>query len=185
MKNKKKKIFELFSIPLLIWSSAFSQPTSNFPLLILHLLVYIRCLLKREVHKWSGKWEVGSRTSYLLLHTSYFWLHAFRQYFSLYRTVSKRIGEGRERWHTREKMSKRPQPAPPTSAVGPCSTIFRISRTPGTENISNTISPRSIFSSSHFQLPNAHFFLIPHSLLLIPSPNYHFLLNRSGIKIRK
>ena len=52
-----------------------------------------------------------------------------RQYFSLYRAVSQREGERKEKWYTREKMSKQPPPAPTASAVGPCPTLIQISRT--------------------------------------------------------
>ena len=45
---------------------------------------------------------------------------SLRQYFSLYRTVSQRYGD-------REKCPNTPHAA---SAVGPCPTIIRISRTP-------------------------------------------------------
>ena len=51
-----------------------------------------------------------------------------RQYFSLYRAVSER--EGEEKRQRRVKMSKQPQPAPTASVVGPCPTLFQISRTP-------------------------------------------------------
>ena len=44
--------------------------------------------------------------------------------------VSQRKGERRENWWMREKMSKQSPPAPTASAVGPCTTIFQISRTP-------------------------------------------------------
>ena len=45
-----------------------------------------------------------------------------RQYFSLYRAVSRREGERGEKGQMRVKMSKQPPPAPTASAVGPCPT---------------------------------------------------------------
>ena len=53
-----------------------------------------------------------------------------RQHFSLYRAVSQRKEERKEKRQTREKMSKQPPPAPTESAVGPCPTIIKISGTP-------------------------------------------------------
>ena len=53
-----------------------------------------------------------------------------RQYFSLYLAVSQREGERKEKWQTREKMSKQLPPAPTASAVSPCPTLIQISRTP-------------------------------------------------------
>ena len=53
-----------------------------------------------------------------------------RQYFSLYRAVSQREGERKEKRQMREKMSKQPPPAPTASAIGPCPTIIQTSRTP-------------------------------------------------------
>ena len=53
-----------------------------------------------------------------------------RQYFSLYRADSQREGERKEVIDEIKKMAKQPPPAPTTSAIGPCSTIIQISRTP-------------------------------------------------------
>ena len=53
-----------------------------------------------------------------------------RQYVSLYRAVSQREGERKEKRQTRKKMSKQPTPAHTASAVGPCPTLIQISRTP-------------------------------------------------------
>ena len=53
-----------------------------------------------------------------------------RQYFSLYRAVSQREGERKEKRYMREKMSKQPQPAPTASGIGPCPAIIHTSRTP-------------------------------------------------------
>ena len=49
-----------------------------------------------------------------------------RQYFSLYRAVSRREGERGEKGQMRVKMSKQPPPAPTASAVGPCPTEIQI-----------------------------------------------------------
>ena len=60
----------------------------------------------------------------------YFGLNGpLRQYFSLYRAVSQRERERKEKWETRENLSKQPPPAPTASAVGPCPTIIQIRRT--------------------------------------------------------
>ena len=53
-----------------------------------------------------------------------------RQYFRLYRAVSQREGERKEKWQTREKMSKLPPPAPAASAKRHCPTIIQFRRTP-------------------------------------------------------
>ena len=53
-----------------------------------------------------------------------------RLYFSLYRAFSQREGERREKRQRRVKMFKQPLPASTASAVGPCPTLNRISRTP-------------------------------------------------------
>ena len=69
---------------------------------------------------WISRWLVGCVGLNGLL----------RQYFSLYRTVSQRKGERKEKWQTREKMSKQPTSAPTASVVGPCPTIIQINRMP-------------------------------------------------------
>ena len=53
-----------------------------------------------------------------------------RQYFSLYRAVSKREGERGEKIDE-SKMSKPPPPAPIASAIGPCPTVIKIVGRPG------------------------------------------------------
>ena len=45
-------------------------------------------------------------------------------------TICQIEEERREKWKTREKMSKQPQPAPIRIAICPCSTIIQISKTP-------------------------------------------------------
>ena len=55
-----------------------------------------------------------------------------RQYFSLYRVVSQREGERKEKGQMRVKMSKQPPPALTASAVGPCPTLIHTSRMPRT-----------------------------------------------------
>ena len=47
-----------------------------------------------------------------------------RQYFSLYRAVSRREGERGEKGQMRVKMSKQPPSAPTASAVGPCPALL-------------------------------------------------------------
>ena len=70
-----------------------------------------------------------------------------RQYFSLYRAVSQREGERKEKRQMREKMSKQPPPAPTASAIGPCPTIIQTSRTPRhwkfTQHLRSTRPPPS------------------------------------------
>ena len=79
--------------------------------------------------------------------TTVCWLVGFgfngplRQYFSLYRAVSQREGERKEKRYTRLKMSKQPQPAPTANAVGPCPTVIQIVRRPGTGSLPSTIAP--------------------------------------------
>ena len=78
---------------------------------------------------------------YLLIRTGSvrFWLVVLGlngpliQYFSLFRAVSQREGERKEKRETRreKKMSKQPPSAHTASTVGPCPTIIQISRTPG------------------------------------------------------
>ena len=54
-----------------------------------------------------------------------------RQYFSLYRAVSQREGERKEKKDRSEKKCpNKPPPAPTASATGPCPTIIQTSRTP-------------------------------------------------------
>ena len=64
-----------------------------------------------------------------------------RQYFSLYRAVSRREGERGEKGQMRVKMSKQPPPAPTASAVGPCPTEIQIVGRPGTGSLPSTIAP--------------------------------------------
>ena len=52
-----------------------------------------------------------------------------RQYFSLYRVVSQREGERRERIDESKNVQTTP-PAPTTRAVGPCPTLIQTSKTP-------------------------------------------------------
>ena len=52
-----------------------------------------------------------------------------KQYFSLYRAVSQRVRNKREKIDERKKMSKQTPPAPTASAIDPCPTIIQISRT--------------------------------------------------------
>ena len=49
--------------------------------------------------------------------------------FILYRTISQREGERKEKWWTREKGQTIP-PSPNASEVGPCPAIIQIRRTP-------------------------------------------------------
>ena len=63
-----------------------------------------------------------------------------KQYFSLYRAVSKREGEKGEKEQMRVKMSKQPPPAPTASAVGPCPTVIPIVGRPGTGSLPSTIT---------------------------------------------
>ena len=64
-----------------------------------------------------------------------------RQYFSLYRTVSKREGERGEKGQMRVKMSKQPPTAPTASETGPCPTVIQIVGRPGTGSLPSTIAP--------------------------------------------
>ena len=64
-----------------------------------------------------------------------------RQYLSLYQAVSQREGEREEKGIDESKMSKRPPPAPTTSAVGPCPTVIQIVGRPGTGSLPSTIAP--------------------------------------------
>ena len=64
-----------------------------------------------------------------------------RQYFSLYRAVSQRVGERGEKEQMRVKMSKQPPPAHTASAVGPCPTVIQIVGRPGTGSLPSTIEP--------------------------------------------
>ena len=82
-----------------------------------------------------------------------------RQYFSLYRAVSQREGERKEKWQMREKMSKHPTPSPTASAIGPRPTIIQISRTPRhwkfTQHLRTTRPPHLVSyrpSNSHCNL---------------------------------
>ena len=63
-----------------------------------------------------------------------------RQYFSLYRAVSQREGERREKTEE-SKNSEQPPPAPTTSAIGPCPTMIRIAGRPGTGSLLRTSAP--------------------------------------------
>ena len=63
-----------------------------------------------------------------------------RQYFSLYRAISQREAERRERIDE-SKMSKPPPPAPTTSAIGPCPTVIKTVGRPGTGSLPSTIAP--------------------------------------------
>ena len=63
-----------------------------------------------------------------------------RQYFSLYRAVSKGEGERRERIDESKNVQTTP-PAPTASAVGPCPTVIKIVGRPGTGNLPSTIAP--------------------------------------------
>ena len=70
-----------------------------------------------------------------------FWFNGpLTQYFSLYRVVSQREGERRERIDE-SNMSKPPPPAPTASAVGPCPTVIQIVGRPGTGSLPSTIAP--------------------------------------------
>ena len=62
-----------------------------------------------------------------------------RQYFSLYRAVSQREGERKEK--RRVKMSKQSLPSPTASATDPCPTIIQIVGRPGTEGLPSTFAP--------------------------------------------
>ena len=79
-----------------------------------------------------------------------------RQYFSLYRAVSQREGERKEKRQMREKMSKQPPPAPTASAIGPCPTIIQTSRTPPhwkfTQHLRSTRPPPYNFRENAIKL---------------------------------
>ena len=64
----------------------------------------------------------------------------FRQYFSLYRAVSQREGERRERIDESKNVQTTP-PAPTASAIGPCPTVIKIVGRPGTGSLPSTIAP--------------------------------------------
>ena len=64
-----------------------------------------------------------------------------RQYFSLYRAVSRRGGERGEKRQGRVKTSKQSPPAPTAIAVGPCPTVIRIVGRPRPGNLPRTIAP--------------------------------------------
>ena len=63
-----------------------------------------------------------------------------RQYFSLYRAVSQREGERRERIDESKNVQTTP-PAPTASAIGPCPTVIQIVGRPGTGSLPSTIAP--------------------------------------------
>ena len=62
------------------------------------------------------------------------------QYFSLYRAVSQREGERRERIDESKNVQTTP-PAPTASEIGPCPTVIKIVGRPGTGSLSSTIAP--------------------------------------------
>ena len=67
-----------------------------------------------------------------------------RQYFSLYRAVSQREGERRERIEESKNVQTTPPPPPPATTagtVGPCPTIIKIVGRPGTGIFPRTIAP--------------------------------------------
>ena len=63
-----------------------------------------------------------------------------RQYFSLYRAVSKREGERGERIDESKNVQTTP-PAPTASAIGPCPTVIKIVGRPGTGSLPSTTAP--------------------------------------------
>ena len=64
-----------------------------------------------------------------------------RQYFSLYRAVSRRKRDREEKRWKRVKMSKQPPPAPTESAIDPCPTFIQNVGRPGTGSLPRTIAP--------------------------------------------
>ena len=78
----------------------------------------------------SSSWLVGC-----------FWFNGpLRQYFSLYRVVSRRERKRRERIDE-SKNVQTPPPAPTASAVGPCPTVIQIVGRPGTGCLPSPIAP--------------------------------------------
>ena len=103
-----------------------------------------------------------------------------RQYFSLYRAVSQREGERKEKRQMREKMSKQPPPAPTASAIGPCPTIIQTSRTPRhwkfTQHLRSTRPPPLVIGQRQ-KAPNfSTFHWSPHGCLI--TIGQHFVTMR-------
>ena len=91
----------------------------------------LQIVLQKELQMQKLGWLVG-----------YFGFNGpSRQYFSLYRAVSQREGERKEKGWVRVKMSKQPPPAPTASAAGPCPTVIQIVGRPGTVSLPSTIAP--------------------------------------------
>ena len=62
------------------------------------------------------------------------------QYFSLYRAVSQREGEGGKRGWMRVRVSKQPPPAPTAGAVGPCPAVIQSVGRPGARGWPSTFA---------------------------------------------
>ena len=86
--------------------------------------------LHSEYPNWTVGWLVGC----------FGFNGPFRQYFSLYRAVSQREGERRERID-KSKIVQTIPPAPTASAIGPCPTAIKIVGRPGTGSLPSTIAP--------------------------------------------